>query len=37
MTQRQVVRNATVFDSPSGTLLPNQQIIIEGQRCCKRR
>ena len=32
MTQRQVVRNATVFDSPSGTLLPNQQIIIEGQR-----
>ncbi len=30
--QRQVVRNATVFDSANGTLLPRQQIIIDGQR-----
>ena len=32
MTQRQVVRNATVFDSERGALVPNQQIIIRGQR-----
>ncbi len=32
MTQRLVVRNANVFDSPSGSLLPQRQIIIRGQR-----
>ena len=32
MTQRQVVRNAAVFDSVSGKLLGNQQIVIEGRR-----
>ena len=32
MTQRKVVRNATVFDSERGTLLPNQLIIISGAR-----
>ncbi len=32
MSQRQVVRNATVFDSAAGRLLPNSQIVIEGER-----
>ena len=32
MTLRQVVRNATVFDSVSGRLLPHSQIVIEGER-----
>ena len=32
MTQRQLIRNANVFDSVSGRLLPNQQIVISGGR-----
>ena len=32
MTLRQVIRNATVFDSVSGRLLPHSQIVIEGER-----
>jgi imidazolonepropionase-like amidohydrolase len=32
MTQRQVVRNAQVFDSAAGCLRPHSQIVIEGQR-----
>jgi len=32
MTQRQLVRNATVFDSDRGLLRPHCQIVIEGER-----
>ncbi len=32
MTSRQVVRNATVFDSAAGRLLPHSTIVIEGDR-----
>ena len=32
MNRRQVIRNATVFDSAAGRLRPNSQIVIEGQR-----
>ena len=32
MAVRQLVRNATVFDSAAGTLRPGCQIVIEGER-----
>ena len=32
MSQRQVIRNASVFDSATGRLCPNSQIVIEGGR-----
>ena len=32
MSPRQVVRNANLFDSASGRLCPNSQIVIEGER-----
>ena len=32
MSRRQVIRNANVFDSAAGRLLPNSQIVVEGER-----